>query len=342
MSSLEAQPLIFRPAGATDLDSLFAMAAEAGTGMTNLPADRDVLTQMIDSSEQHFAVPPAEGGARFWFVLVDPTEKVVGTALIAQSIGLDWPFYSFRRNRISNMSQVLGRSVVLETLTLSNDYNGTTEVGGLIVNKGLRGSGAGRLAARSRYLFLATHRDWFGRKVIGELRGFLTADGRSPVWEALGRPFYQMDFADADALCGQKGNQFIAELGPRAPIYADMLPADAREALGRPHHDSVPAYNLLVEEGFRSTGYIDIFDGGPQLEAEIDALAAVRASLRLAVTIDDAPATTKSMLVAAGHGSDFRATRAACAIEGDEVALSSVVAKAMRVSDGDEIFATPF
>src|SRR3546814_5388597 len=52
-------------------------------------------------------------------------------------------------------------------------------------------------------------------------RSHQSADGTSPVWEALGRPFYRMDFDEADRFGGRYGNQFIAELGPHFPLYAD-------------------------------------------------------------------------------------------------------------------------
>src|SRR3546814_12409904 len=88
-------------------------------------------------------------------------------------------------------------------------------------------------------------------RVMAELRGHQSADGTSPVWEALGRPFYRMDFDEADRFGGRYGNQFIAELGPHFPLYADLLPPAARAALGRPRAQSRPAYDMLLAEGFR-------------------------------------------------------------------------------------------
>src|SRR3546814_8828873 len=68
-----------------------------------------------------------------------------------------------------------------------------------------------------------------------------------------------MDFDEADRFGGRYGNQFIAELGPHFPLYADLLPPAARAALGRPHAQSRPAYDMLLAEGFRDEGYIDVF-----------------------------------------------------------------------------------
>ncbi|MFP5456326.1 MAG: arginine N-succinyltransferase, partial [Alphaproteobacteria bacterium] len=47
-------------------------------------------------------------------------------------------------------------------------------------------------------------------------------------------------------------------------------------AIGKVHDDGRAARALLLEEGFREEGYVDIFDAGPTLVAEIDQLRAVR------------------------------------------------------------------
>ena len=86
-------------------------------------------------------------------------------------------------------------------------------MGGLFVDPTARGHAVGGLTARSRYLFIALHREWFGRRVMAELRGWQDAEGKSPVWEAIGRRFYDMDFEDADRTNAVEGNQFIADLG---------------------------------------------------------------------------------------------------------------------------------
>ena len=340
MTANRQTPLLFRPARSSDSDSLYDMALTAGVGMTNLPQDRAMLTAMAEASEAALTAASPPAGARFWFVLLDG-ETVVGTALIISAVGLDWPFYSFRRNRIANVSLALGRSTTLEMLTLSNDYNGAVEVGGLIVSPTLRGTGAGPIAARARYLFLGLHREWFGPRVMAELRGWLRPDGTSPVWDTLGQPFYGMDFAAADALSGTAGNQFIAELGPRHPIYADMLGIEAREALGKPHDQSAPAYRLLRHEGFSENGYIDVFDGGPQLDAEIDRLAAVL-EMRTHTLLDGMPeGEARLMLVSAGRGIDFRTICTPCDISASGVRIDAVAAQTLAVTPGEQLTVTP-
>jgi arginine N-succinyltransferase len=190
--------------------------------------------------------------------------------------------------------------------------------------------------ARARYLFIARHRAWFGDRVIAELRGWQDAGGRAPVWEAIGRRFYDMEFADADRHGAIAGNQFIADLGPRYPIYISMLPADAQEALGRPHDDGRAAHAMLLDEGFVDDGYVDIFDGGPTLVARIDNVRTISAA-RWATLANVAPGGEPA-LVATGEGAAFRvaAGLAGWSTTGD-LAIEAGLAQALQVAPGAEL-----
>src|SRR3546814_4048866 len=95
---------------------------------------------------------------RSWFI-VWHDGAAIGACAIFPTVGAAWPFYSYRRDRVRTVSQALGRSITLETLAPSNHFDGAAEVGGLIVLPSARGGGAGRLAARSRYMVMAGPRD---------------------------------------------------------------------------------------------------------------------------------------------------------------------------------------
>ena len=73
---------------------------------------------------------------------------------------------------------------------------------------------------------------------------------------------------------------------PRHPLYVDMLPDDAKAAIGIVHPNTRPAYNLLLEEGLRYKGYVDIFDGGATLQADIENLRAIKESQSVTVQIE--------------------------------------------------------
>ncbi len=301
---------ILRTARGSDLEELYRLARVGGDGLTNLPPDRNSLAAKLAASEQAMnSSASREQGAAMLFI-VELAGRVVGTSCVFPRVGADWPFYSYRLTQQVSRSLAIGKRKSQTLLNLVNDFDGECEVGGLFVDPNCRGHAVGKLAAQARYLFIAMHREWFASTVIAELRGYQNEGGKSPVWEAIGRHFYEMDFSDADRTGALSGNQFIADLGPRYPLYLSMLPKPAQEALGKPHNDGRPALKMLLAEGFTAGKYVDIFDGGPTLVAEIDAVRSVRdyRSSSVRNISNDLEGATSS-LVASGFGPEFRVTR---------------------------------
>ena len=327
---------VLRPAAEADISGVLALAAAGGSGLTNLPPDRDVLAGRIAASACAVADAAAREAGSAIMLVVELDTRVVAVSGIFPRVGAEWPFYSYRLTRQANRSLAVGRLKAQNLLNLVNDFDGETEVGMLFVDPAMRGGALGRLAARGRYLFIAAHRDWFGRRVMAELRGWQDGDGRSPVWEAIGRHFYDMDFHEADRTGALTGNQFIADLGPRYPLYLSLLPVAAQAAIGRPHDDGLAALDMLVSEGFQVGDYVDIFDGGPTVYADIDAVKTVREAREVLMT-GVASGGTRS-LVAAGSGADFRVAR------GDVDAAGCVepaLADALRLETGDTMLVVP-
>ena len=330
-----------RPAAASDLDAVLRLVSTGGTGLTNLQPDRDSLGQRIASAERAIADPQARAAGAAVLLVGELAGEVVGTAMIFARVGAEWPFYSYRITRQAGHSRAAGRLVEQKLLNLVNDFDGEVEVGGLFVDPRRRGMALGRLMARSRYLFIARHRTWFANRVIAELRGWQDDAGRSPVWEAVGRNFYDMDFHEADRTGAIHGNQFIADLGPRYPLYLSMLPAGARAALGRPHDDGRPARDMLLAEGFRDEGYVDIFDGGPTLVADIDAVRTVRqATAADVVAVGESEGRTP-VLASAGEGAGFRCAAGSLAIGTEGATVHPALAAALEVAPGDRLCFAP-
>jgi len=324
-----------RPLDIADLDALLRLAEGAGPGLTNLPPDRDALGKRLARSEKLLR-QEVEGGA---IVLgLEVGGRIRGCGMVFPRIGVEWPFYSYRISHMTQRSSIDGRSVRFQVLTLTNDLEDCVEVGGLVIDPALRGGGYGRMIARSRYLFIAQHRARFGARVIADLRGWLDK-GRSPFWDAVGGRFYSMDFDEADRINGTTGNQFIADLGPRNPIYVNMLAAEAQAAIGRVHDDGKAALNLLIEEGFRDEGYVDIFDAGPTMIAPIDGLKAVLgAAAAIVMAISDSPLKgSVDALICTGLHAQFRSTHAMIGIAADGVTIDRRTADVLGVEIGDTL-----
>jgi arginine N-succinyltransferase len=281
-------------------------------------------------------------------VLADTASgRVAGISAIEAAIGLDEPWYNFRVHTLVHASQALDVYTAVPTLFLANDHTGHTELASLFVDQAFRHGRNGPLIAKSRLLFIAEFVERFSPKVIAELRGRLWPDGRSPFWEGLGRHFFAMEYSTADYLTGIGQKAFIAELMPRHPVYVNLLPQDAREAIGAVHEDTLPARSLLEQEGFRYEGYVDIFDAGPTLEAFRDNIHAVRQSQLLPVhlgepdPLPDSHANLVTWLVANRRFADWRALLAPAPPRLDRFPLLPYAADALGVGDGDVVRAVP-
>lgn len=300
--------LLVRPVRISDLDDLLTLSQLAGSGMTSLPPERDILQKKIQRSLLSFAHGEYCRDDYFLLVLEDSeNQRVVGTAGIYTSTGSDQAFYAYRVTPANHYSHSLQREVRAEILQLTNDYTDCSEIGTLFINGDYRGNGS--WLARSRYLLMAQFHHRFSENVIAQVRGWLDDNHQSPFWNAIGQHFFEMDYTEADRLCGTGSNLFITELMPRYPIYTNLLPSSAREAIGRAHRNALPAQALLQKEGFHYENLVDIFDGGPMLRARLNTMATPSAAQQSNVQIENNLAHSASFLIATQSLENFRAAR---------------------------------
>ena len=329
-----------RPARAADLDAFVDLAMMTGGGFTSLPQDKGALAARLDRSDHAFATPLDAPADELYVLVLEQaaTGRIGGTAVVFSRIGVAWPFYSYKLGTLQQTSRELARTFPIQTLNLTTDHDGASEVGGLFLHPELRTGGLGRLLARSRYLFIAQNRARFGDKLLAELRGVLGDDGGSPFWDGLGAKFFGMSFQDADRFNGLHGNQFIADLMPRHPVYTALLDDAARRVIGQCHPRGRPALAMLESEGFAYDGYVDIFDGGPTVTARTDHVRTIRDSRLAAVgELADGHHGLPRALLAAGALRDFRSWIGHADWCADGLVLPCGEAEVMHVAMGDEV-----
>ena len=337
-----------RPIARDDLPAVFALSERSGAGLTTLPANRERLSERIDRSLASFRGTASRGDACYMFVLVDSRDdRVAGICAIEAAVGLNEPWYNYHVGTLVHASRTLGVYTVAPTLFLANDHTGHSELCSLFLDQAYRVGKNGALLSKSRLLFIAEFAQLFADKVIAELRGKLDANGLSPFWEGLGRHFFAMEYSTADYLTGIGQKAFIAELMPKHPVYVNLLPPGARDAIGAVHVDAAAARAMLEQEGFRYEGYVDIFDAGPTLECFRDTVDAVRRSQILPVMLGEEDPVPDSLtddvlwLVANRKFEDFRALVAAGPSRVDRFPLLPYAAAALGVSEGDSVRAVP-
>ncbi|OUS39653.1 hypothetical protein A9R01_00730 ['Osedax' symbiont bacterium Rs2_46_30_T18] len=271
--------LFIRPSKLTDLDALLAISNNVGDGMTSMPKCAKSWELKLQSSANAFN-PDNSGQQDCYFMVLEDSDSgdIAGTTAIYNGIGTTQPFYSYQRSTITNKSITLNTSKQNETLTLVEHFKGATEVGSLFLLPQYRKPGVGQMLARARYLLMADATERFSDKVMAELRGWFNEAGDSPLWQALGSKFFDMPFQNAVTIAATEGSAFITELMPKHPIYVDLLPQAAREVLSKPNDSSAPALRMLEKEGFRHSGLIDLFDGGPSVDIKLSEIKTIKDS----------------------------------------------------------------
>jgi arginine N-succinyltransferase len=334
---------LIRPANMGDLQPIYEMAKRTGGGFTNLPPDKKALSEKLERSAAGFdRVADDVADDLYVFVLQNSlTGEVRGTCQIFGKVGQRWPFYSYRIGALTQHSVELERTFRADILNLSTDLEGTTEVGGLFLHPGERAGGLGMLIARSRYLFIRNHRERFADRTIAELRGVIDEAGGSPFWDGVAGRFFGMSFQEADEFNGKFGNQFIADLMPKHPVYIAMLQESAKTVIGVPHPSGRAAMRMLENEGFAWENYIDIFDGGPTMTARTDQIRSIREAKDVTITeISHSVGEQKSdqkKLLTLGRLHAFKAAYGWIDDRGDDVIIDAECARALNISVGDQV-----
>lgn len=347
---------VVRPVEAADIPALAALASVATHGVQTLPKTPQAIERAVEHSMASFAtsaeVPGEEafffvpGEETYFFVLESLADKsIMGTAAISATAGSSGPFFAFRNDVIQQVSRDLNISHSVHALTLCSDLTSYSQLSSFYVRNWRQAGREAALLSRARLLFaaLAPHR--FGERFFASLAGMTDVAGRSPFWEALGRKFFQMDFLEAERVIeGARNRTLIVELMPHYPVYVPLLPGEAQAAMGQVHLEGELPFQVLSTEGFQPDEFIDIFDGGPILQAHKHALRSFSSTVKRQVAFwvnpDDVPMA--SYLVSNARETGFRAVTVDCArIElSDSIVLPPDAMRALDVTRGDYVMCT--
>ncbi|MCH2153940.1 MAG: arginine N-succinyltransferase [Phycisphaerales bacterium] len=334
---------VVRNAILDDHESLIRLARTVHSN--NLPADSNSLHDILTLSRASFKGEVDPRDRQYVFVLVDTdSDRVVGTSCLIAGKGSEkMPRLVLKVRKREHYSRDLQTGHVQITLQLCQDSSGSTEVGGLVLAPSHRGTPdrLGSLLSKVRFSFMGTCPELFSERIIGEIMGALTPDGRTMLWDHLGRRFINLSYREADAF-SRTSKEFITSLFPEVEIYASLLPAEARRLIGHVSPDAVPALRMLERLGFHHIDEVDPFDGGPYLEAVRDEIPLVRATSTTSFKgVVSATDELTQSIVCTHRGSDFRAIRSGVKLEGEALCLPEEAAKALGLKPGMSVSWTP-
>jgi arginine N-succinyltransferase len=339
--------LVLRDVQKSDLTGLKRLAAVLNT--VNLPNNEEMLEAIIDKSVRSFAgrvKNPLE--REYLFVLEDArNETIIGTSMIiAQHGTYEAPHIYYEVSEREHYSVSLERHFRHKVLSIAYNYEGPTEIGGLVVDPPYRATPdkPGKQLSYVRFLFIAMHRRLFRPRVLAELLPPLLPDGRSLLWEACGRKFTGLSYQEADRLSRQN-KEFIKELFPSSDIYASLFPTRVQKVLGEVGPQTRGVQRMLERIGFRYVERIDPFDGGPHFEANVADITLVRRYRTVKLADDDLEQEGDEVLVAFERESGrsrFRAVRTQARVDDQIVYLPARSKEVLGAPAGTKLSLIPF
>lgn len=345
---------VVRESRPQDLDAILKVAKHLDS--YNLPYNREVIKRILQRSSDSFAgtIPVIERA--FTFVVEDTDQrKIVGTSMLYSQHGTHRsPHVYLDVLQDEHYSETLDTYLVHQALLIGYNYNGPTEIGGLIVLPEYRGhaESLGKLLSCARFLYIAMQRDVFRDEVLSELLPRLEDDGTSRLWKHYGKRFTGLTYREADQL-SQGNKEFIKSLFPQGMVYTSLFPDSVQAEIGEVGPQTKGVEKLLTKLGFRYANQIDPFDGGPHFLAETDTITLVAAAQSIRIGADEvAPDTieqhlAKKHLVAisgraeTGDEQGFRCTWSPRGPLNAELCLPSKAREALQASPGDEAWVTP-
>jgi len=335
---------ILREVFPDDLDGLHQVASHLDS--VNLPDDRAILERLIDQSRKSFNGQLDVFKREYMFVLVDD-KKIIGTSMIhAQHGTRRSPHIFFDVIEDERYSETLDKHFVHKVLRIGYNYNGPTEIGGLVLHPDYRRNvlALGKWLSYVRFLYMGLHRASFRDEVLSELLPPLEPDGTSQLWESLGRHFTGMTYQEADRL-SQTNKEFIRALFPAEPIYISLLPASVQKMIGQVGEETKGVEKMLRRIGFQYVDRIDPFDGGPHFVAKTDDITLVKNTRKAKVVkVNDADDGRPFGLISVERDKapHFTATGSRIRLEGASVGVPGNVIDALGIQAGDEVGVLPF
>jgi arginine N-succinyltransferase len=331
---------LIRPIKLEDLDALFGFAEKAALGINSLPKNRELLKKIIEHSVESFnRIVHTPDDEYYTFVLENlETKEIVGTCSINARTGTVVPLHFYKITTIhphSNEPIVPKEMQMLQVVTYSN---GPTEVCGIFIKHHMRKEKLGRLLSFCRFLFIASFPQRFKRTIIAQMRGVIDAKhSTSPFWEGVGSNFTTLKFPEVMRKM-ETDRAFIKDILPQNPIYVSLLPKFAQKVMEKVHKTTKPALKMLTNIGFKLTGEIDVFDGGPSLKADVGEIECIKnsnLSLIREVVMEDMP---WNKYLICNNVIDFKACMGQLKRYGkDEVMITKDTAEALHVKKGDYV-----
>lgn len=333
---------IVRESQPTDLEQILRVAKHLDS--YNLPYDRDAIEGILVASSAAFAGTVPVQDRAFTFVVENTeTAEVVGTSMLYAQHGThSSPHVYLDVLQDEHYSETLQSYKVHQALLIGYNYNGPTEIGGLIVLPEYRGhkGSLGKLLSYARFLYIAMNRSVFRDEVLSELLPRLEEDGTSRMWKHYGKRFTGLTYREADRL-SKDNKEFIKSLFPQGMVYTSLFPEDVQNEIGEVGPQTKGVEKMLRRIGFRYAYQIDPFDGGPHFTAKTDRVSLIRDAGKQRIVAEQGASEEWATHLLARERSaerDFRCCWALAETTDEGLVVEPQIAKILELNVGDSVW----
>ena len=338
---------IMRNVTQNDLQDLYELSGKVQ--FINLPHDKIIIQEKISKSLKSFISPNKDLSENYYIFVIEDlnAKKVIGVSMIHAQHGTEFePHFFLRVAHENKYSSTINTGFVHGTLKLGLDTNGPTEIGGLVLHPDYRGNThkLGKQISFVRFLYMGFNQDRFKEIIHSELMPPLDQNGHSPLWEAIGRRFMNMEYNEADKL-SRSNKEFIISLFPNDNIYMTLLPMEARNSIGKVGRETAPVKKMLESIGFQYINEVDPFDGGPHYRSKLNNIRPIRnkKSLKFSSDFPFDEATSQNFLVSIKkEGFQFYSIKTKASADDTHINFSKEVVDRLEINESDELEVIPF
>lgn len=327
----ESRSLIcIRPARPSDRDDIYRLAEETGPGFTSLKPDLDYVDSRLEKVRASFAGERDITQSRDYLLVAESADHphLLGCCSVKTRDHDDAHFLNYEYHPDTEAGW----------LKRTRKLNDACEVGSLFVSTDARGLGLGKMLSQARYLLIAAQPDHFPQTVMAELRGVANQDDRDPpLWEALGQNLYNLSFEEADTLVAEGNDAFVRDLTPERKIRFSELTHAAIAALNQCHPEGRAALAMLKKDGFRESGIVDLFDGGPIVVAKQEDIRTIRDSRCAELTETLSRLRGRKILASNNRFANFRCTKSNIPEETSLLPAENTLFDLLMISASDKI-----
>lgn len=255
-----------RPLDPKDHERLIAYAFACSEGLTSMPKDLDVLKHKLYLCQKSFESTFFEADTLlnkakklFLFVLENENGLVVGFSGIKTHIGAQNWALSYKN-----------QDTPLEWVELSANLS---ELCSLYLDPQERHHFWGKALSYCRFFFMQTYPDFFEKRLLAQLRGWILASNQCPFWDEIkvlsgDSQSLLLDFKRAHHLIAT-GRATPRELLPGKLPSFNQFSKILQPFIGHAHDQTAPAEKLLQEINFQKQHRFDALDAGPHYEKDL-------------------------------------------------------------------------